>query len=123
MLTFFHQRDSTCLRLAAARHYPSTHNDRLIEDGAETIAGHVVIAGDPVVDTYSDDCPCGQRQRLREHSLVWLPLGLRVRLLLCRRVRLSLSLRILGCHRTLDFAGLIRLILLCGGVYGPGAKH
>ena len=112
MPAFLYQGNSARLRLAAARHHPSIHNDRLIEDGAETIADHVTVGREPFVDSHANNGSGRQGQRLREHRLVRLPLGLRVRLSLglrvrllqCRSgVRLPLGLRIRGWGGRLDF--------------------
>jgi hypothetical protein len=103
------------LRLASARNDPSIHNDRLIEDGAETIADQVAVSRNPFVGSNSNNGPRGQSQRLRGHSLVWLSLGL--------RVRLSLSLGTWVRAGSLNLAKLIRLILLRGGRQSASADR
>ena len=109
MPAFLYERNATGLRLAAARHDPAIHDNGLFEFATETIADHVTIGRDPFVDAHSNHGPRRQGQSLREHCLVRLPLGLRVRLLLRGRVRLSLGLGIRGCDGGLGFAGLILL--------------
>ena len=124
MPAFLYLRDSARLRLAAARHHPSIHDDWLIEYGAEIIADHVAVGRDPIIRAHSNYGPGRQCQRLREHRLVWLPLRLADRavpgaarlLRLSGSVRLPLSLRIGGVRGGLDF---VRLILLSAS--GPCA--
>jgi hypothetical protein len=115
-----YKRDTASLRLSTARYNPSIHNDGLIQDGAETIPGHVTISRDPFVNTHSNNRPRGHGQRLRKHRLTWLSLGLSIglalrlsgRLRFRKSARLPLGLRIWGWDISLDFPRLIRLILL-----------
>src|SRR4029077_1338988 len=119
MPAFLHQRDSTRLRLATSRHDPSIHNDGLIEFGGETVAGHIPICRNPVVDAHANHGSCWQGQTLRGQRLVRLSLGLSIGLSLWRNILLLLGWKLLlfpdpGIRLRARVLALVSLILLSG---------